>query len=211
MTETETETTQARIDRLSWFDELDPLCFTLVEGIDEDEALRRLGGNPAEATMQTRAQYWDHVTDYRDVRYFVGVGTGPDGLVFAIEENGYTGHVPGVLRDLSRGGGRAFCVYTHVNAADGASSAVDGELIVFEEPWGPLTPLTPGDQRWDDTWCAGLTDEPNDVWLRDARLLVAVERIMGTRVEAEWFDAPLRTVELPDPMKYASTDAWNVP
>ncbi|MFF3305648.1 DUF6228 family protein [Streptomyces sp. NPDC002908] len=38
--------------------------------------------------------------------------------------------------------------------------------LVYEEPYGPVTPLREGDARWDPFWCAGLIDvtDPTEFW-----------------------------------------------
>lgn len=185
------------------------MCMTLIEGIDEDEVIRRFGGDPTATFPLDVAGYWDlQPADYRQQQAIVGVGT-VGGIVFAIEENGYTGDVPGVLRSLSASG-RCFCVYTHVNAADNVAYAVGGELVVYEEPWGEPTPLREGDPRWDPAWVRGLSDEANDVWLRGARLFLAAERVMGVRIDSAWFSEPIRAARIPSPESYAGTAAWSV-
>ena len=190
----------ADIARHAWFDSYEPLCFTLTEGADEDEVIRRFGGDPETAETHGPGRYWELMDgrDYDDLLHMVQVGTATTGHVFAIEINGWTG--THIQRGLSRGGGRAFTTYTHVNGADRTCYAVDGRPVIDEEPWGPLTPLSDPDPdpAWDPAWCAGLSDEAADVWLRGARQLVLAERVMGTRVDPGWFEMPLRTVVLPD-------------
>jgi hypothetical protein len=135
--------------------------------------------------------------DHDELVHLLQVGTAATGHVFAIEVNGWTGI--SAQRSLSREGARAFTVCTHVNAADRTGCAVDGRIVVDEEPWGPLTPLSDPDPAWGPAWCAGLSDPQRKVWLRSARQLAPAERVMGTRIDPRWFDAPLRSVELPEP------------
>ncbi|MBS2964281.1 hypothetical protein KGA66_14570 [Actinocrinis puniceicyclus] len=197
------------LQRLAWVERLDPMCMTLIEGVDEDEVIRRFGGDPGETFALDVPGYWDLQPEgYQQLQAIVGVGTA-GGVVFAIEENGYTGNVPGVLRSLSREG-RCLCVYTHVNAADNLTYAVGGELVVSEEPWGEPTPLRAGDSRWDPAWVRGLTDVEAEVWLRGARLFLAAERVMGVRIESAWFTEPIRCARIPDPDRYAGTSAWQL-
>ncbi|BBA96933.1 hypothetical protein RVR_2459 [Actinacidiphila reveromycinica] len=92
-------------------------------------------------------------------------------------------------------------IFTHVDCADIISYAVDGRLVIHEEPWGPLTPLSDPDPdpAWDPAWCADLTDPEHDEWLRGARQLVLAERVMGLHIDPRWFEIPLRTILLPNP------------
>jgi Family of unknown function (DUF6461) len=196
------DTAAADIGRLAWFDAFEPLCFTLLEGVDEDEAIRRFGGDPAATELHGPELYDDLLAD-RDYATeplsLLQVGTAETGHVFAIETNGWTGI--NALPGLSRDGARAFTVYTHVNGADRTGYAVDGRHVVDEEPWGPLTALSDPDPAWDPAWCAGLSDVEHEQWLRGARQLVLAERVMGTRIDPRWFEIPLRSVELPDPFE----------
>ena len=194
------DTTAADVGRHAWFDALEPLCFTLLEGVDEDEAIRRFGGDPAATELHGPELYADLLAD-RDYATeplsLLQIGTAETGHVFAIEINGWTGiHAQ---HTLSRDGARAFTVYTHVNGADRTGYAVDGRPVVDEEPWGPLTPLSDPDPAWDPAWCAGLSDVEHEQWLRGGRQLVLAERVMGTRIDPRWFEIPLRSLELPEP------------
>ena len=133
---------------------------------------------------------------YQEHRYFVGVGTVGQ-VVFTLEVVGFTGAIPETMRRLSVGG-RCFGITIAVSGGDNVRYAVDGELVVYEEPWGPVYPLRAADPRWDPNWCKGLIgiDDPDDIW--GLGKLVLAERVMQTRVEEDWIRRPLRTVELPD-------------
>jgi hypothetical protein len=186
----------------AWFDAFEPLCFSLLEGVDEDEAIRRFGGDPAATELHGPELYGDLLADRDYVTEplsLLQVGTAETGHVFAIEINGWTGiHAQ---HSLSRDGARVFTVYTHVNGADRTAYAVDGRLVVDEEPWGPLTALCDPDPAWDPAWCEGLSDVEHGRWLRGGRQLVLAERVMGVRTDPRWFEIPLRSVELPDPFE----------
>lgn len=184
------------------------MCLTLIEGAGEDKVISQFGGDPAATFALPVPGYWDLQSEETgEVQPVVGVGTA-GGVVFAIEENGYAGDVPGVLRGLSARG-RCFCVRTHVNGADNVAYAADGEVVVYEEPWGEPTPLRAGDPRWDPAWTSGLASPDREVWLRGARLFLAAERAMGVRIEPAWFTEPLRSARVPDPGDYPN-DAWIV-
>ena len=138
----------------------------------------------------------------------VGVGSLGD-LVFIVED-GYTTAVPGVLRDLSKGG-RAFSVSADVNGGDTMGYAVDGDLVVFGEHWGPVRPLLENDPRWDPEWCRGLIDIEDESEIWGVKIFALMERVMGSAVQPHWFTDPLRTVEVPAASGYAGTSAWDVP
>jgi hypothetical protein len=192
--------TAADIARHAWFDSYEPLCFTLIEGVAEDEVIRRFGGDPKTGEVHDPGHYWELMSgrDYDDLLHMVRVGTAATGQVFAIEINGWTGKY--IHRGLTRDGARAFTIYTHINGADCTCYTVDGRPVIDEEPWGPLTPLSDPepDPQWNPTWCDGLSDEDNDVFLRGANQMVLAERVMGIPIDPQWFEIPLRTVILPD-------------
>ncbi|GIL25396.1 hypothetical protein [Actinocatenispora comari] len=193
--------TAARIARHSWFDSFEELCFSVVEGADESQVIRRFGGDPGATEVHGPERYWQLMETHGpgDIVHLVQVGTAATGQVFAIEINGYTGILG--QRSLSRDGARVLTVYTHVNGADRIGYAIDGRQVIDEEPWGPLTPLSDPEPEpaWKPAWCEGLTDPEHGVWLCGARQLVLAERVMGILIEPEWFRTPLRTAQLPDP------------
>ncbi|MFJ9695554.1 hypothetical protein [Kitasatospora sp. NPDC101183] len=119
--------------------------------------------------------------------------------------------MPGVLRSLSRGGGRCFGLQLDVNGGDSVHYAVDGELVVHEEPYGPVTPLREGDPRWNPAWCGGLIDvtDPTELW--GPKLFLLAERVMGTVIERSWFTMSLRTAEVPAATAFTGAGAWDVP
>ncbi|GAA2774073.1 DUF6461 domain-containing protein [Kitasatospora cinereorecta] len=198
-------------DRFDWIDEEEGFypVLTLVEGITEDEVLRRFGGDPGAARLLVAEEIYDLQPQYPGRRGHVGVGT-VDNVVFALEVVGSTGAVPGVLRDLSRGG-RCFGLLLGISGGDRVFYAVDGDLVVYEEPSGPVTPLREGDARWDPSWCAGLIDitDPTEFW--GPKLFLLAERVTGVTIERSWFTRPLRTAEVPDSSAYMNTAAWDIP
>ena len=189
------------VTRFAWVDEEEGFypVLNLVRGCDEDEVLHRFGADPSAARMLTLNDiYALQPENYREHRYFVSVGTvGP--VVFTLEVVGSTGDIPETMRRLSVGG-RCFGVSIALSGGDNVRYAVDGELVVYEEPWGPVKPLRAGDARWDPNWCEELlaTDDPDEIW--GLEKLALAERVMQTRIEEEWIRGPLRTVELPDPI-----------
>ncbi|MGW6394527.1 DUF6461 domain-containing protein [Streptomyces sp. NPDC055103] len=176
----------------------------LVEGIDPDEVIRRMGGDPAAARNMTVRETVDLAA--AGEREFVGVGR-TAGSSCTAESIGHVTAVPGVVRDLSRGG-RAFSVRFDVNGADSVHYAVDGELVVYAEPDGAVDALHPGDPRWDTAWNEGLHDEEGR-W--GPNILALAERVMGAPVPPSLFTEALRTVELPSAARYAGTSHRAIP
>ena len=199
--------------RFAWVDELvDELeedyimpTVALVEGVGEDEVIRRLGGIPDSSRPMTVLEALEFDEETRDL---VGVGS-MGGLVFIVE-NSFTTLVPGILRELSKGG-RAFSVSIDANGGDSMGYAVGGDLVVFEEHWGPIHPLRGDDPRWDPQWCRGLINVEDETEIWGVKIFALVERVMGGTVQPHWFTHPLRTVEVPAASGYANTSAWNVP
>lgn len=190
----------AAIARYAWFEDWTPTCFTLIEGVDEDEAIHRFGGDPASAELHGPDYYWELTYDHP---YLLQTGTARTGHVFAIEESGWIGQY--VHPSLTHDGGRAFTIYQHLNGTERIVYTVNGHTLIDEEPrrwltpWGPLAPLSApeADPAWDPAWYEGLTGPSGEVWLGGARQMALAERVMGVRIEHDWFRMPLRTVLLP--------------
>ncbi|MHA6762469.1 DUF6461 domain-containing protein [Streptacidiphilus sp. PAMC 29251] len=197
-------------NRFAWVDEEDGFypIFTLVEGATEDEVIQCLGGDLRAVRPLTADEIYELQPSHGH-RPFVSVGTA-GGVVFALELVGSTGAVPGVLRDLSRGG-RCFGLSLDINGGDRVHYAVDGHLVVYQEPWGAITPLRDGDSRWNPAWCEELIDvaDPTESW--GLELFLLAERVMGTVIEQAWFTQPLRTVDLPDAVRFSNTPHWDIP
>ncbi|MFV0134048.1 DUF6461 domain-containing protein [Streptomyces sp. HMX87] len=190
----------------SWISELEEKyvvpTISLIQGVECDEVIRRLGGDPAAVRSLTAVE----AVELADDSELVGVGqTG--NTVYTIESVGYVAAVPGVVRDLSRGG-RCFSVRFDVNGADSVHYAVDGDLVVYEEHDGPVNPLRPDDPRWRTSWCDGLLDSEGR-W--GPNILALAEKVMGVPVQGSWFSEPLMTVELPSASSYVGTPYWDIP
>ncbi len=190
----------------SWISELEEdyivPTISLIEGVDRDEVIRRLGGDP----VATRSLTALEAVELADDSEFVGVGQ-VGSTAYTIESVGYVAAVPGVVRDLSRGG-RCFSVRFDVNGADSVHYAVDGDLVVYEEHDGPVNSLRADDPRWRTSWCDGLLDAEGR-W--GVNILALAEKVMGVTVQRSWFSEPLMTVELPSAARYAGTSYWDIP
>lgn len=193
--------------RFSWISELEEdyivPTISLIEGVDRGEVIRRLGGDPAVTRSLTVLEAVELDADDSE---FVGVGR-MGNITYTIESIGYVAAVPGVVRDLSRGG-RCFSVRFDVNGADSVHYAVDGDLVVYEEHYGVVNSLRPDDPRWEASWCDGLFDAEGR-W--GSNILTLAERVMGVPVQRSWFSQPLMTVELPSASRYVDTSHWDVP
>jgi len=198
-------------DRFDWIDEEEGLypVLTLVEGVSEDETIRRFGGDPAATRALVADEIYGLQPNRPGHRGHVGVGT-VGKVVFALEVVGSTGAVPGVLRELSRGG-RCFGLLLGVNGDDRVHYAVDGDLVVYEEAYGPVTPLREGDVRWDPGWCVGLVDVSDPAGLWCSRLFLLAERVMSVTIDRSWFSRPLRTAEIPGSATFSNSSAWDIP
>jgi hypothetical protein len=199
------------IQRYLWFETAEdgPFCLTLVAGAAEDEVIRRFGGDPARARVQTYQQAWETRTgsDGRSVRVCrVGVRTVGE-VVVALENGGSHGYVPAILRRLSSGG-RACALSWGVNGELEMGYAVAERLVSWSELWGRPELLDPHDAAWDPAWCAGLLEDTHVHEGSLAEVLVMIERMMGVPIDREWFSVPLRTVELPDWREVAGNDAY---
>ncbi|MGW4894789.1 DUF6461 domain-containing protein [Kitasatospora sp. NPDC004240] len=182
---------------------------TVVSGVGRDEVVRRLRAAPGSGRPLTVRQSLDERDQPGREEDLIGVGTVGD-LVFLVEGRGCTMAVPGVVRELSHGG-RCFGVQIDVNGGDTVHYAVDGDLVVYEEHYGPIEPLRPGDPRWDAEWCRGLidVDDPTEIW--GVRIFGLMERVIGATVDPSWFARPLNTFTVPPASGYANTSAWDLP
>ncbi|WP_370120732.1 DUF6461 domain-containing protein [Streptacidiphilus sp. MAP12-33] len=200
-------------ERFAWMDDLEEdyilPAIAVVAGVPQDEVIRRLHGDLGAGRRLTAKQAADETVHVGRSEDLVGVGTVGD-LVFVVEASGYTTAIPGVLRDLSRGG-RCFSVQIDINGGDSVHYAVDGELVVFEEHWGPISPLRAGDPRWETEWCRGLIDVEDETEIWGMKIFALMERVMGATVHPSWFTEPLDTYAVPLASGYARTPAWAVP
>ncbi|MER7849355.1 DUF6461 domain-containing protein [Kitasatospora sp. NPDC096077] len=199
--------------RFAWVDELEEdyilPTVAVIAGVGRDEVIRRLHGDPETGRLLTARQAADETARTDRDEDLVGIGMVGD-LVFVVEAGGYTTAIPGVLRDLSRGG-RCFSVQIDINGGDTVHYAVDGELVVHEEHHGPVNPLRAGDPRWDAEWCQGLIDVSDETEIWGVKIFALMERVTGAAVHPSWFTEPLDTFAVPPAFGYANTPAWDMP
>jgi hypothetical protein len=180
----------------AWFNDhwlREAFCITLVRGLDEAEVLRRFGGEHSPPRRLTEAEV-GKLSEPLPSRYLQLVLVAmADGWSVAVEDNGFEGSRPEVLRALSRGS-QAVSVYRNVNALGYFSDAVDGALLVqFEllfpqRRWGSQPDLLLPQMRavgLDPDW-----HEPPYGELDTAALALA-ERVTGVRLDPGILDGPL--------------------
>ncbi|MEV7098665.1 DUF6461 domain-containing protein [Amycolatopsis sp. NPDC051045] len=137
---------------------------TVVTGLPAEDVVRGFGGDPArpeplEELREAYAEPWLAVLDL-------------DGVVVAIEENGYRGSRAPVLTAVSRAG-RAASMFWNVNAVRRLSFARGGEVVSSFEPG-------PGEPAADPEVAAALAGlDLKNYRDREEKGLVAVERFTG--------------------------------
>ena len=123
----------------AWFQDhwlREAFCITLVRGLDEREVLGRFGGERSRPRTLTAAAAGELSGSFQAGYPQIVLVTKADGWAVAVEDNGWEGSRPEVLRALS-GGTQAVSVYRNVNALGYFSDAVDGQLLVQFEPLFP--------------------------------------------------------------------------
>jgi hypothetical protein len=197
--------------RFDWFygledDYISP-TFSLIEGADQGEVIHRLGGEIADLELMSAKESVDRVTQETDL-----IGLGEDGgFTFTVEAISSTLSVPGVLRDLSRGG-RCLSVAFSVEGTNAFHYAVGGDLVVYvEDVEQTVNPLRAGDPRWNPSWCDVLADFDSSSQHSGVHLLVLMEQVMGLTAKASWANERLKTLRVPNSIRFADTPAWDIP
>jgi Family of unknown function (DUF6461) len=184
----------------AWFKDhwlRDAFCITLVRGLDEVEALRRLGGErsqPRPLTVSEAGQLSGSL--HAGYPQLVLVAKA-DVWSVAVEDNGFEGKRPEVLRALSSG---TQAVSVFHNGSEGYFSyAMDGGLLVqFEllfpqRRWGSQPDLLLPQMRavgLDPDW-----QQPPHGELNTAALALA-ERVTGVRLDPRMLEDPLVGAEI---------------
>jgi Family of unknown function (DUF6461) len=130
---------EATAAEYAWFKDhwlREAFCITLVRGLDEVEVLRRVGGERSQSRMLTVGEAAQLSGSFQAGYPQLVLAAKAGGWSVAVEDNGWEGSRPEVLRALS-GGTQAVSVYRNVNALGYFSYAVDGALLVSFEPLFP--------------------------------------------------------------------------
>jgi Family of unknown function (DUF6461) len=173
-------------------------CLSLVRGLDQAEVLRRLGGERSQLRTLTLGEAAELSSSFQAGYPQIVLAARAGGWSVAVEDNGFEGSRPEVLRALS-GGTQAVSVYQNVNALGYFSYAVDGALLVSFEPlfpqrrWGRQPDLLLPQMRavgLDPDWQQPPYDEI------DTAALALAERLTGVHLDPTLLDGPLLGAEI---------------
>ncbi|MGS2617023.1 DUF6461 domain-containing protein [Micromonospora sp. LZ34] len=165
------------------------MCVTYARGIDEDAFIRAFGGDPAATATRTRRQLGAELAPYHynEIPCTLLVARVDDWLI-GLEENGFQGSRPEVMRGASAGG-TAVSVYWNINGTNRLTYNVAGRRVVGFDMYDP-------DRRWGSDPDALLDDlvdlpfdEPGSHW---ATGLVLAERVSGVRLDEEMLAGEFR-------------------
>jgi hypothetical protein len=173
-------------------------CLSLVRGLDEAELLRRLGGERSQPGTLTLAEAGELAGSFHAGYPQIILAAKADGWSVAVENNGWEGSRPEVLRALSQGT-QAVSVYQNVNALRSFNHAVDGEVLVTFEPLFP-------EQRWGSQpdlllpqmRAVGLDPDRQEPPYGevDTAAMALAERLTGVHLDPTLLDGPLRGAEI---------------
>ena len=174
------------VRRYAWVEPLEAYCFTVVIGLDPDEVIWRLGGDPATTASRTFEECFWTV----DGPQWAQVGPVGDGVLVA-EHNGWRGEeaAPGISTHACAA---TFC--RDVSAAMRFAHAVDGVLLAAFDPL-----LDRAAVEGADPGCLAplLTGLRFGLHAAEPSAMALLERVTGVRVTAEWLNRPQRAVRLP--------------
>ncbi len=170
-----------------WVENLEAYCFTAVIGLELNEAIRRLGGDPSQpARQRTFAEcFWP-----AEGPQWAQVGDLGGGLLVA-EHNGWRAEE--AVESLSRGA-RLACFFRNVHAIMHFVYAVDGHILAEFDPLLEHNARVGEDPRSIDAALQGL---PFGLFAAEPSAMTLLERLTGVRVASTWLDTPQRAVALP--------------
>jgi len=161
-----------------WVEALEAYCFTALVGIDADEAIRRLGGDPSTRDRRTFDEcFWAAAGPQ-----WVQIGRVQGGVLLA-EHNGWRAEE--AVYDLSEGA-RVACFFRDVTAVMRFVYAVDGHVVADFDPLVDEAPSTLD--------AAGL---PFGLFAAEPCAMALLRRVTGVRVTPSWLNRPQRAVLLP--------------
>ncbi len=169
-----------------WLEQVQAYCFTGVVGLDRDEAVIRLGGDPGQAQQRTFEEcFWP-----ADGPQWAQVGA-VDGGVLVAEHNGWRAEES--IETLSKGA-RLACFFRNVQAVMRFVYAVDGALVAEFDPLLHADPTAAGGC---DAIAAHLDGLRFGLFSAEPSALSLLERLTGVRVSRSWLSAPQPAVSLP--------------
>lgn len=160
-----------------WVDGLEAYCFTAAVGLSPEDAIRRLGGSPAQGRRTFAECFWP-----ADGPQWAQVGALGAGVLVA-EHNGWRAEE--AICPLSQGT-RVACFFRNVRAVMRFVYAVDGRLVAEFDPLLERAPQS-----------VPSTDLPFGLFGAEVSSLTLLERLTGVRVAPAWLDTPQRCVALP--------------
>jgi hypothetical protein len=168
-------------------------CFSLVRGLDEVEVLRRFGGERSQPRTLTLGEAGQLSGSFHAGYPQLILVAKAGGWSVAVEDNGWEGTRPEVLRALSRGT-RAVSVHSTVGALGHFNYAIDGEVLVSFELLFPQRRLgSQPDLLLPQMRAVGLDPDRHEPSYDDAVIsaLALAERITGVHLDPTLLDGPL--------------------
>jgi Family of unknown function (DUF6461) len=177
----------------TWLKDDWAFCFSLVRGLDEVEVLRRFGGERSQPRTLTLAEAGQLSGSFHARYPQLILVAKAGGWSVAVEDNGWEGTRPEVLRALSRGT-QAVSVHSTVGALGRFNYAVDGEVLVSFELLFPHRRLgSQPDLLLPQMRAVGLDADSHEPFHDDAVIaaLALAERITGVHLDPRMLDGPL--------------------
>jgi Family of unknown function (DUF6461) len=173
----------AEVAAFSWVQDTvisEAACVTLVRSGDPAKVARALGGRLRQSRRASLAQAAEELGAEGDAVVAVrGVGS----WVLAVEDNGWQGSRPEVLRRVSRGT-RAVSTFWNVNGVTRFSYAASGQVVTAFEAMSPEQ-REGSDPDFLEEARSGLPWDTAD-WV--ALMLALAARLTGHPVEPAWLD-----------------------
>ncbi|MFI6505943.1 DUF6461 domain-containing protein [Nonomuraea typhae] len=181
-----------------------PLCVTWCHGLNDEQALLRIGGLPQ--TMAHRGFNEAVTAAYDALPHHAGCAlAGKLGQwTVLIEPNGFQGARLPLLADLSQGG-QALSIFWNDKGDARIAYAERGRLIAAVDPFDPDPDAgeDPAEERFLQLW-QDLAETEED-WRADALRLA--ETIVGQGLDADWFGEPMLSAIVQAPADAALDDA----
>lgn len=177
----------------AWLKDDWAFCFSLVRGLDEVEVLRRFGGERAQPRTLTLAEAGQLSGSFHAGYPQLILVAKAGSWSVAVEDNGWEGTRPEVLRALSRGT-QAVSVHSTVGALGHFNYAVDGEVLVSFELLFPHRRLgSQPDLLLPQMRAVGLDADRHEPSYDDAviAVLALAERITGVHLDLGVLAGPL--------------------
>jgi hypothetical protein len=167
-------------------------CLTFVKGVDEAEALRRMGADPDTVAPRTGGQLPDLDGDARPDGASTAIALNLGRWAVVIEPGGSAGAGHPLLQTVSRGTD-ALSVSRQGQGSSHVGYASSGVTVVAFDPGYPAHEVTwgsdPGLLR-HLMRAVGLDEPDDDVSLAVPRAMVLAQRLSGARLPARPLDGP---------------------